>query len=126
MTTTKLVLFHGLFACNEAGKSGEVRSSVEQRVQMFARYGNALGVRDYEWVEGRRRALMIRLMRLAGGTAHAVDAVEIIELDEASFRASLFDERARIRWQEVASCAPYASTVSCARQGVDCRLKVSR
>jgi len=112
VTATKLVLVHGLFACKEAGKSGEVRSSVEQRRQMFARYGNALGVLDYEWVEGRRRALANRLMRLARGTAHAVDAVEIIELDEASLRASLVDQSARKCWREVASCAPYGFDVT--------------
>jgi len=74
---------------------------------MLAKYSDVLGVRDYEWVEGSGKTLANNLLRRARGTARAVDAVEIIELDEAAVRASLVDESARALWQEVASCAPY-------------------
>lgn len=74
---------------------------------MFAEYGSVLGVRDYEWVEGRGKVLANHLLRLARGTERAVDAVEIIELDAATVRASLVDESARALWQKVASCSPY-------------------
>lgn len=107
MTTTGLVLVHGLFVCAEAEKPGDVRSAGARRETMFAEHGDELGVRDYEWVEGRGKPLANHLLRRARGTLPAVDAVEIIELDEAAVRASLADASMRALWQKVASCSPY-------------------
>jgi len=107
VTATGLVLVQGLFVSDDAMKPGNAHSSRVRRAKLFAKYGDLLGVRDYEWVEGRAKALANQLLRLARGTGPAVDAVEIVELDEATVRASLVDESARVLWQKVASCAPY-------------------
>jgi hypothetical protein len=103
MHGSSLVLVQGLFA-RGADNDGSARV---RRTKGFEIYGEALGVRTYEWADGRGRVLANRLLRLARGTAPAVDAVEIIELDEARFRASLDEGCGRECWQKVASCAPY-------------------
>ena len=46
-----LVLVHGLFAADKAEKSDKVRESRGRRAKMFAKFGDVLGVRDYEWVD---------------------------------------------------------------------------
>jgi EthD domain-containing protein len=102
---SELVLVHGLFVSDEAGRAVTVRNSGPRRAKLFEKYADVLGVRDYEWVEGSGKALANRLLRLARGTARAVDAVEIIQLDEAALRAALVDESARALWQEAACCA---------------------
>lgn len=107
VTKTGLVLVHGLFASCEADVPSGLSSAAARRAKLFAEHGDELGVRDYEWVEVRSRALANRLLRLARGTGRAVDAVEIIELDEAAVRDSLADAAMRIQWQKMASCAPY-------------------
>ena len=106
VTKKSLVLVQGLYVSAEPGKAVSADSAVARRAKMFAEHGDLLGVRDYEWVEGRGRALANRLLRLARGTARAVDAVEIIELDEAAVRDSLADDAMRSHWQQMASCAP--------------------
>jgi hypothetical protein len=102
-----LVLIQGLFTLSEADASVTGVSAQEHRERAFAEHGETLGVIDYEWVSGRGKAVANRLLRLARRTAPAVDAVEIIELDEASFRASLVNKSAQQRWREIASCEPY-------------------
>ena len=97
-----LILVHGLFAASK-----DVAPDAAARAKAIAEYGEALGVRDYEWVTGGSKKLANRVLRFARGTARAVDAVEIIELDEATVRASLADESMRMRWQNMLSCAPY-------------------
>ena len=97
---TRLTLVHGLFAAGEE----ETR---DRRARAFAKYGEALGVRHYEWVEGRGKKLENRLLRLVRGTARAVEAVEVIELDEAAVRATLEKQSTRARWQDMAACDPY-------------------
>jgi hypothetical protein len=106
MHRASLILVHGLFDSGKADVAGGARNARERRARAFAEYGQALGVRDYEWVDGHSRPLANRLLRRLRGTAPAVDAVEIIELDEATFRASLVEESARAHWRNVAGCAP--------------------
>ena len=99
---SNLILVHGLFISSNA-----MAPDNTARAKAIAEYGDALGVCDYEWISGRGKKLANRVLRFARGTARAVDAVEIIELDEATVRASLVDESRRMRWQKMLSCAPY-------------------
>lgn len=97
-----LVLVHGLFFPNDTTVADRVR-----RARAVADYGESLGVCGYEWVSGRRKKLANKFLRRARGTAPAVDAVEIIELNEAIVRDSLEDESARTRWREMLGCELY-------------------
>lgn len=97
---TKITLIHGLFAAGD-------EQARHRRAQAFAKYGEALGVRHYEWVEGRDKKLGNRLLRLLRGTARAIEAVEVIELDEAAVRATLEKQSTRTRWQHMAGCDSY-------------------
>ena len=98
-----LILVHGLYRLADASAT---RDDHARRSRAFAEYGAALGVRDYDWVDGSKKAMANRLLRLARGTAPAVDAVEIVGLDAASFRASLLEDSTRAQWREMASCTP--------------------
>lgn len=97
---TDLILVHGLYAADPAAVSDGTR-----RVKEIASHGGALGVCDYEWVSGRGKRLANRFLMRARGTMQAVDAVEIIELNEAAVRASLAKKSTRTLWQELLSCA---------------------
>jgi hypothetical protein len=99
---SNLILVHGLFTRSKA-----IAPENAARAKAIAEYGDALGVCDYEWISGRGKKLANRVLQFARGTARAVDAVEIIELNEATVRASLADESTRMRWQKMLSCAPY-------------------
>lgn len=101
-----LILVHGLFRLADASARRDPGADRARRSRAFAEYGAALGVRDYDWVDGSKKAMANRLLRLARGTAPAVDAVEIVGLDAASFRASLLQESTRAQWREMASCTP--------------------
>ena len=110
--SSDLILVHGLFT--QAGTSAARDTGAERarRSRAFAERGAALGVREYDCVDGSKKAMANRLLRLARGTAPAVDVVEIIGLDAASFRASLLQEPTRAHWREMASCAPYGFDAS--------------
>ena len=97
-----IILVHGIFTCSEA-----LASDTAAREKAIAEHGKALGVCGYEWVSGRGKKLANRLLQRARGTARAVDAVEIIELNERAVRASLTNNSTRMHWQEALSCAPY-------------------
>ena len=101
-----LILVHGLFRLADASARRDSGADRARRSEAFAEYGAALGVRDYDWVDGSKKAMANRLLRLARGTAPAVDAVEIVGLDAASFRASLLEDSTRAQWREMASCTP--------------------
>jgi EthD domain len=98
----KLILVHGVYYQKDAGETDGVRA---RREDAFATYGRELGVRDYEWVSGRSKVLANRLLRMARGTAPAVDAIEIIELEEDAMQASLAS-KSRL-WRSVAAGTPY-------------------
>ena len=102
MLESDLVLVHGLFATDPKGlgKAGK------RRTHAFGEHADTLGICSYEWVDGRRKALANRMLRLARGTAPAVEAVEIVALDEGAVRKSLASAGGRELWQEVASCKP--------------------
>ena len=110
--SSDLILVHGLFRLADASAARDTDADNVRRSRAFAEFGSALGVRDYDCVDGSKKAMANRLLRLARGTAPAVDAVEIIGLDAASFRASLREESTRARWREMASCAPYGFDAS--------------
>jgi hypothetical protein len=105
--SASLILVQGLFTTAETSAAGGTGNIRARRAKAFAEYGEALGVRGYEWVDGHGKALVNRMLRMARGTARAADAVEIIELEEEAVRASLADKSARGRWQKMAACAPY-------------------
>lgn len=102
-----LVLVHGLYVDRNASASGSTREIGMGRQKAFAERGEALGVRNYEWVDGRRKRLANRLLRLVRGTAPAMDAVEIVELDETVFRTGLDDPAAAADWETMAGCAEH-------------------
>lgn len=104
MMKADLTLVHGLYACSDSNR--RVPDSAA-RAKAIAEHGEALGVCDYEWVNGRGRRLANRFLRFVRGTAHPVDAVEIIGLNESAMRASLAAESTRAHWQQTLSCAPY-------------------
>ncbi len=105
MTRGGLVLVHGLFVDRRANPSAGLEHACARRAAALAEHGTALGVRDYDWVDGRRKRVANRLSRAARGTAPAVDAAEIIELDEETLRAALADSSARECLEELAGCA---------------------
>lgn len=82
----------------------DITSRACSRAAAVAAHGEAVGVRHYEWIDGGRRALANRLLRLARGTASPVDALEIIEFDPGALRVSLAEESTRDLWREMASC----------------------
>lgn len=100
-----LILVHGLFASQETLSGGALSRVCASRAKAVAEQGEAVGVRDYECVEGSGKAFANRMLRLARGTAPAVDAVEIIELDEEAVLASLAEDAARQCWQQMLGCA---------------------
>ncbi len=103
---SSLLLVQGLYFANGAGRGRSAPEVRALREEAFAASGDTLGIRHYEWVDGRGKTLANRLLRLARGTAPAVDAVELIELEEARLRAALAAAPARALWQQVAACAP--------------------
>lgn len=96
-----LVLVHGIFS---ATSTAALREAGARRAEVVAEHGKKIGARDYEWVDGRKRALANRLLRAVRGTAPAVDAVEIFEVDEVRLRDSLASDSGRAWWKMMASC----------------------
>lgn len=97
-----IILVHGVFACSNASVP-----DVAAREKSIAEHGKAMGVCGYEWISGRSKRLANRLLQLARGTARAVDAVEIIQLNERAMRASLENDSTRRHWQEALSYASF-------------------
>ena len=98
------VLVQGLYNLEKttSRRYNDIRT---QRRRAFTEHAEALGTVSYEWLDGRGRGLANRLLRRMRGTAHPVDAVEVIGINEAALRRSLADEAGRVRWQEVAGIA---------------------
>lgn len=101
-----LVLVHGLFASVDGSVQAAATTARQRRIRALSRQSHALGISNYEWADGRGRAMANRMLRLARGTAPAVDAVEIMELDETAFHKSLSRDSTRSLWRECFSCAP--------------------
>lgn len=106
MMESDLILIHGLF-CSAGTKFSDVTSRAYSRAEAVAAHGEAVGVRHYEWIDGGKKSLANRLLRLARGTARAVDALEILELDPEALRVSLADQTIRDFWRKMASCEVY-------------------
>lgn len=101
MADPRLILVHGLYT------KGASPSFEAERGRAVAAHGEKLGVRSYECVLASQHALANRILRRIRGTARAVDAVEIFELEPAAFRLALSTEAGRAEWQRMASCAAY-------------------
>ncbi len=99
MTTGNLVLVHGLSI------SGACKDFRARRARAFAEHGERLGVRSYECVVSRDKAMANRLLRFMRGTARAVDAAELLEVDAAALRDALGTDAGRAEFQRMASCA---------------------
>ena len=99
MAEETLVLVHGLYT------KGASKGFRPRRARAVAEHGEELGVRSYECVVTSHRALANRVLRLARGTARAVDAAEILEIDAEALRAALGTEAGRNGWQHMAGCA---------------------
>ena len=107
MTDLNLILIHGLFGSRETILSGGMSCACANRSKAVADHGEAVGVRHYECIESSKKAIANRLLRIARGTSRAVDAVEIIELDEEALRFSLAEDSAREYCKTMLSCPPY-------------------
>lgn len=99
MAEETLVLVQGL---DTKGATSDFRA---RRARAVAQQGEGLGVRSYECVVAGDRSVANRVLRLARGTARAVDAAEIFEIDAVPFRAALGTDAGREGWQHMASCA---------------------
>jgi hypothetical protein len=106
MIEPNLILIHGLFSSRETIFSGSISRACLSRSKAVADHGESVGVRHYECVESRR-IIANRLLRIARGTSRPVDVVELIELNEESFRVSLVEKSSRKYWQTMLSCSPY-------------------
>lgn len=102
-----LVLVHGVFLAAGADVRGRASGAGVRRAEAFTQTDPALGVRRYEWVDGHSKRLANEALRRMRGTAPTVDAVEIIELDEAALRRGLHDASVRALWHGAASCAAH-------------------
>lgn len=98
-----LVLVHGVFATERR----LLATARERRTSAFSEYASSLGVSSYDWVDARRKVLANGLLRMARGTAPAVDALEIITLDNETVYKSLSCSTGRDLWREIASCEPF-------------------
>lgn len=107
MAENSLILVQGLFYADPSQAKKSADRTREHRAKAVAQYGEALGIRDYEWVDGRAKTIPNRFLRLIRGTAPAVDAAEIFELDAATLHTSLAQESTRESWKKMASCTPF-------------------
>lgn len=105
--TADLVLVQGLYISADTDISDVIGQAQTWRTNAFESDGDALGVCDYELVDGRGKATANRLLRFARGTATAVDAVEIITLHEETFRASLSGKPTQALWKNIADCSTH-------------------
>lgn len=97
-----LTLVHGLyFADNTPVPASKARCNASDELK------EAIGICDYEWIDGRDKKLANLALRLVRGTAPPVAAVEIIGLNESAVRASLADKSGRALWRENLACTPY-------------------
>lgn len=107
MTGNGLVLVHGLFVDHDAEPSADLEQVRVRRASAVAEHGASSGIRRYEWIDGGRKPLANRMLRTMRGTARAVDAAEIVELDDERLRAALAAPASRICLENLAGCAPY-------------------
>lgn len=100
-----LILVHGIFYAPHSSVTAEdVRNIRAAREETFTKHAEALGVSSYQWVDGAGRELANTLLRKLRGTAPAVDAVEIIELNAAVTADTLASTVGQELWREVANC----------------------
>ena len=105
MTESMLFLVQGLFFENAGKPPAGLATLFRERSAAVAEYGESLGVQSYEPIDGGNRAIANRLLRMARGTAPAVDAVEIFEVDERTLRQSLTRRPGQEAWKIMAGCA---------------------
>ena len=107
MAGSRLILVHGLFRAADSNFSGDICSIGAARSEAVARHGERLGIQHYEWVDAVHKAMANRFLRFARGTAQPVDALEIMEIDEAVALRALATDAGRDGWREIASCTPF-------------------
>ncbi len=99
MAEANLVLVHGLYA---RGASKDFRA---RRARAVADHGERLGVRSYVCAVSSHKTVANLMVRLVRGTARAVDAAELFEVDAAALRDALGTDAGRAGWQHMAGCA---------------------
>ncbi|MEP4146019.1 MAG: EthD domain-containing protein [Halioglobus sp.] len=97
-----LTLVHGLYCADNSSVPAS-----KARCDAIAELKEAIGICDYEWIDGQNKKLANLALRLARGTAPPVAAVEIIGLNESAVRASLADKSGRALWKNSLACTPY-------------------
>ena len=112
MADSRLFVVQGLFFPNRSKFPGRFSRALKERAQAIAEQGESLGVLSHEQLTGGNRGIANRLLRMARGTARAVDAAEVFEVDEKILRQSLRAQKGRDAWQEMAGCANYGFDAS--------------
>ena len=105
MSRAELVLVHGLFLDADARDDATLSDTGAQRRQRYMEHAGEIGIASCEWFDGSRRTMANRMVRRARGTARAVDAVEVLALDEGALEDSLATEHGRRLWRVAASCS---------------------
>lgn len=98
MAEDTLILVHGIHT------QGDRKGFRARRAHAVAAFGPALGVRSYECVAASDKPVANYLLRKMRGTAPAVDAAEVFELDAKAFASALATEAGQSGWREMASC----------------------
>lgn len=112
MGESTFFLVQGLFLPSAEKSSRHLTNAMKERATAIEEHGDALGVLGYEQISGANREMANRFLRLARGTAQAVDAVEVFEVDKKRLRRSLTKKSGRDDWQAMACCAGYGFDAS--------------
>ncbi len=103
MTKPTLVLIHGVYT-----QSDKAINKTERLARTYSLKSDRelLGIENYEWVDGHVKSIANKFLRLLRGTAPGVDALEIIEFDEAALRAMLTDNDSHSLTQRLVDTLP--------------------
>lgn len=111
MKRAPLILVQGLYLSPGRRSSQRLSRAFGARSEAVAQHGENHGVLGYEQIGGLDKAVANLLLRLARGTAPAVDAVELFEIDEEVLQRTLARQAGRSAWQQMAGCAGHGFDV---------------
>ena len=111
MKGAPLVLVQGLFLSSGRRSSQRISSAFAARSESIAQHRDGNGLLGYEQIGGLDKAVANLLLRRVRGTAPAVDAVELFEIDEQVLQRALARQAGRSAWQQMAGCAGHGFDV---------------